>query len=150
MRKMAIVIVVACLLALGAAPVYASTPPLPHAFYGDVTINGSPASAGTRVEARGEGVQTGIEGNPITTSQVGKYGGTGALDQKLIVQGDILEGTTISFYVNGDSAGQTVEWHSGQATELDLSVTISQRAPSPSPPIGTNIFGIEGSFRISD
>ena len=101
MRKATIFIVVACLLVFGATPAYASTPPLPHAFYGDLTRNGSPAPSSTQVEARGEGVLTGIEGNPITTNEVGKYGGPGALDQKLIVQGDIEEGATITFYVNG-------------------------------------------------
>ena len=125
MRKGAIFIVLALLLMLGAAPVYANgIPPLPQAFYGDVTINGDPAPAGTTIEARGEGVLTGIEGNPITTTESGKYGKAGALEPKLIVQGDILDGATITFYVDGVSTGQTAEWHSGETTEQDLTVTI--------------------------
>jgi len=99
-------------------------PPLPHAFYGAVEINGNPAPIGTEVEARGEGVITGIEGNPIVTTEVGRYGsGADPLGQKLIVQGDIVEGTTLRFYVNDVVADQTAEWHSGEVTELDLTVT---------------------------
>jgi len=126
MRKATIFIVVAFMLVLCGTPVLANgIPPLPHAFYGDVTINGSPAPAGTTVEARGAGVQTSIKDNPITTTESGKFGKAGALEPKLIVQGDILDGAIITFYVNGHSTGQTAEWHSGETTELNLSATIS-------------------------
>ncbi|MCL0046603.1 hypothetical protein M1N18_01320, partial [Dehalococcoidales bacterium] len=116
-----------------ATPVLASVPPLPHAFYGAVEINGEPAPVGTQVEARGAGVKTGIAGNPITTTEPGKYGGPGALDPKLVVQGNIKEGTIITFYVNGVSTGQTATWHSGEVTRLDLSVTIVPPPPPPPP-----------------
>ena len=106
------------------SPVYAQPPSLPHAFYGGIEIKGSPAPVGTEVEARGEGVLTGIEGNPIVTTKLGKYGGAGPLEPKLVVQGDIADGTTLTFYVNGVAAKQTAEWHSGAITELDLTVTI--------------------------
>jgi len=157
MRKAAVFIAVAFVLALGAAPVYADDiPPLPHAFYGDVTINNSPAPAGTTVEARGEDVRTEIEGNPITTTELGKYGSSNPLEQRLIVQGDILEGAIITFYVNGVSTEQTAEWHSGETSPKDLSVTITAPAPGPGPGpapphyIDTNLFGVEVSFDISD
>ncbi|MFC1983793.1 CARDB domain-containing protein [Chloroflexota bacterium] len=152
MRKATIFIVVALLLTLCSVPVYASTPLLPHAFYGNVTINGSPASTGTTVEARGEGVLTGIAGNPIKVTETGKYGGPGGLDPKLVVQGDIADEATITFYVNGKNTGETYHFDSGETTELPLSVTITEpsepSAPRPST-IETSIFGIEGSFRIS-
>ena len=159
MRKAPIFIVLAFLLVLCAAPVYANgIPPLPHAFYGDVTINGSPASSGTTIEARGDGVLIGVEGNPITTTESGKYGKAGALEPKLIVQGNILDGATITLYVNGHSTGQTAVWHSGKTTEVDLSATISGGGgPGGGGPgggggrdyIDTNLFGAEDSFRIS-
>ncbi|MBA7470174.1 hypothetical protein ES707_05452 [subsurface metagenome] len=152
MRKATIFIVVALLLTLCSAPVYASTPLLPHAFYGNVTINGSPARTGTTVEARGEGVLTGIAGNPITVTETGKYGGPGGLDPKLVVQGDIADEATITFYVNGKSTGETYPFDSGEVTELPLSVTTAA-PPGPAPPryyIDTNLFGIEASYRISD
>jgi len=138
------------LVGFSTIPALADVPALPHAFYGAVEIKNNPAPIGTIVEAIGTGVKTGIAGNPITVTEAGKYGGPGGLDPKLVVQGDIEEGAPITFYVNDVSTGQTAEWHSGEVTELPLSVTI---AAPPAPPryyIDTNLFGIEASFRISD
>ena len=116
-------------LALFATPVYAqAVPALPHAFYGTVEINGSPATAGSEVEVRGEGVQTGVGNNPIVITVAGSYGSSNPLEPKLIVQGDIVDGAILTFYVNGVPTGQTVEWHSGEVTELNLTAT---GAPSP-------------------
>jgi hypothetical protein len=123
-------ILLAVLLALAATPVYAqSAPALPHAFYGEIDVNGSPASVGTKVEARGEGVQTGISNNPIVIIVEGEYGSSDPLEPRLIVQGDIAEGATLTFYVNGVSTGQTAEWYSGEVTELNLAATISGSPP---------------------
>ncbi|MCL0092977.1 Ig-like domain-containing protein [Dehalococcoidia bacterium] len=107
-----------------ATPVVASVPPLPHTFWGYLTINGEPAPVGTTVEARVQGGLVGIPGNPLTTTQVGKYGGPGPFDPKLIVQGDIEPGAIIEFYVNGFRADQTYEFTPGGITRLDLSVVI--------------------------
>ena len=109
-------------------PVNAQTPPLPHAFYGTVEINGSPAPVGTQIEARGEGVDTGYDRNPIITTESGKYGGSD-LYEVLIVQGFISDRTLLYFYVNGVAANQTAEWHSGDVTELNLTVTITVAPP---------------------
>lgn len=105
-------------------------PALPHAFYGTVLINGSPAPIGSKVEARGEGVRIGIQGNPIETEEVGKYGSADPLGAKLVVQGDIAEGTRLTFYVNGVRAKcrepstetwlDSYQWHSGEVTKFDL------------------------------
>jgi hypothetical protein len=126
--KMVAFIALAMLLALVVTPVYAEDfQALPHAFYGTVNINGSPAPAGTEVEARGEGVQTGISTNPIVTSVEGEYGGgADPLAPKLIVQGSVAEGATVTFYVNDVSTGQTAQWHSGEVTEIDLAATIDE------------------------
>ena len=156
MKKITIFIALAVLLTMCAIPVYAADiPPLPHAFYGDLTINNASAPIGTEVEARGEEVRNGIQGNPIETGEAGKYGSADPLGSKLIVQGNIADGATITFYVNGVSTGQTAEWHSGEVTKRDLSVTIAAPpAPAPEavgPPtyyLLTNLFGIEASFRI--
>jgi len=129
MKKLAIFIVLALLLAVCITPVYAQ-PPLPHAFYGSVTINNSLAPVGTRVEARGTGVELGVAGNPIITTVRGIYGTANPFEPRLIVQGDIEEGATITFYVNGVSTGQTAAWHSGEVTKLNLAVTITP------PPVG--------------
>ena len=106
--------------------------PLPHAFYGNVTISGTPAANGTVVVARGEGVLTGIEGNPITVTEAGKYGGPDGSDP-LVVQGDITDGTSLTFYVNNVTAqcydvqagGEWLDsypFKSGDCTELNLLV----------------------------
>jgi hypothetical protein len=122
-------ILLAVLLALVATPVYASTEPtLPHAFYGAVEINGSPAPVGTEVEVRGEGVQTGVDQNPIVTTAQGEYGGSGSFDLKLLVWGNIADGTTVTFYVNGFATGQAAQWHSGEVTEINLAATIEEGA----------------------
>jgi len=104
-------LIIALLICLTAIPALAipvtpcsAQPPMPHAFYGSVTIDGTPAANGTVVEARGTGVLTGIEGNPITATEAGKYGGPGGFDPKLVVQGDITDGTKLTFYVNNVTA----------------------------------------------
>jgi hypothetical protein len=131
--KMFAFILLAVLLALAATPVYAAAPVLPHAFYGTIEVNGSPAPVGTQVEARGEGVETGVGNNPIEVTVEGKYGNSEPLEPKLIVQGDIAEGATLTFYANGVSTGQTTEWHSGEVTELNVNATIDGSLPPPPP-----------------
>jgi hypothetical protein len=122
MKKLAIFIGLAALL-LCATPAFADgAVVLPHAFYGSVTINDSPAPPGTAVEARGEGVATGISCNPVTTAVSGIYGTSNPYEPRLIVQGEIQDGSDLTFYVNGVSTGQTAEWHSGDTTELNLSL----------------------------
>jgi hypothetical protein len=136
--KMFAFVLLAMLLAMAASPAYAGdAPALPQAFYGAVEINGSPAPVGTEVEARGEGVRIGVAQNPIETTVEGEYGGgADPLEPKLVVQGSITEGATVTFYVNGFSTGQTAEWHSGEVTELDLAVTIEEGAV-PEEPVDT-------------
>jgi uncharacterized protein YfaP (DUF2135 family) len=109
----------ALLLMLGGTPVYAEgVPPLPHAFYGSVEIDGQPAPIGTVVSAGGEGIETTTLQNPITTTVEGSYG----IDSKmLLVQAE--EGADVDFYVNGIPTGQTIAWESGATTRVDLSVT---------------------------
>jgi hypothetical protein len=127
MKRLMTFIVIVFVIGLYATPVHANgIPELPHAFYGSVTINGAPAPAGTEVEARGPGVVTGIEGNPVVTTTTGIYGTSNPFVPRLVVQGDIEEGALITFYVDGVSTGQTASWHSGVTTELDLEVTISK------------------------
>jgi len=120
-----------CLLAAAfVRPVSAQQPPpLPHAFYGAVEVNGEPAPVGTQVEARGTGVLTGVSGNPIMVTQAGRYGGSGGFDPKLVVQGQVADGTPIEFYVDGVRAQcavpggtwqESYPFSSGAVTELDL------------------------------
>ena len=126
-----------------ASPVSAqSLPVLPHAFYGNVTIGGEPAPVGTLIEARGEHIVTpppdpvtGLTGNPVWTTEVGKYGGG---DNPLVVQGteELMNGDTIEFYINNVKADQTAEFDSGQITQLDLMVESAPPVtPTPTPTV---------------
>lgn len=119
------------LMALVAIPASTQPPPLPHAFYGVVEVNGEPASIGTQVEVSGQGVLNGITGNPLTVVQVGQYGGPGGLDPKLLAQGAIEQGAPISFHVDGTQAQcrepggvwlDSYPFSAGSVTELDLRV----------------------------
>ena len=124
----AVVILVAAFVAV---PLHAQAPVLPHAFFGSLEINGSPAPVGAQVEARGANVLSGIESNPLTVAEVGRFGGFGAFAAKLIVQGKIANDAPISFYVNGTKAECAVPggvwqssypFRSGVVTELLLHV----------------------------
>ncbi len=132
-------LIIALLICLIAIPVLAipvtpswAQPVLPHAFYGSVTIDGTAAPIRAVVEARGTGVSTGIEGNPITVTETGKYGGPSGFDP-LVVQGDITDGTNLTFYVNNVTAqcydvqagGEWLDsypFKSGNVTVLNLKV----------------------------
>lgn len=121
---------------------------IPHAFYGELMINGALAPIGTIVEARGNGVMTGIDGNPIITTEVGMYGGPVTFDPKLYIQGNITEGTILTFYVNGVAANETAGWHSGQVSELNLSIATMpivevKNSPAPLPIDQTIVIPVE-------
>jgi hypothetical protein len=116
-------IVVALLLC--AIPAYADAPPVPHAFYGALTVSGSPAAIGTEVTAKVGGVERGS----ITTTVAGQYGGSGAFDEKLVVSGDIENGAIISFFVNDTDTLQTYAFSAGAVTELDLTVEVDDVPP---------------------
>jgi len=115
-------------LLLCAIPTYADIPAIPHAFYGTLTIGGSPAPVGTVVKAKVGGVECGS----ITTTVAGQYGGSGAFDPKLTVSGEIETGATISFFVNDVDTGQTYAFSPGAVTELNLTVTPSADTTPPS------------------
>jgi hypothetical protein len=118
-------IIVALLLC--AFPAHAGTPTLPHAFYGTLTIDGSPAAVGTVVKAKVGGVECGS----ITTTVAGQYGGSGAFEQKLAVSGEIDTGATIYFYANNVEADQTYAFSSGAVTELNLTVETPADTTAP-------------------
>jgi len=144
---------VICLGIVTASPVSAVLP-LPHGFYGNIQINGEPAPVGTVVEVRGEGVNVGVDGNPIMTSEVGKYGIEG-VGTKLLAQGDIAGNPVLSFYINGEPADQTFTWQSGEVTSLNLTVTIAAILPplqqqTPPSTFQGVLFGKSQTITISD
>ena len=126
MKKLVIFVLLALLLTLGATPVYAGVPALPHAFYGSVTINGSSAPDDTQISA------TVDEGDVLTTSQnpVMTLGDSYGIDSpKLLVQGDGLSGD-ITFYVDGIVVeGVTATFEvGGGPTEMTLDLVITDKS----------------------
>ena len=110
-------------------------PLTPAAFFGTLTIAGSPAVVGTVVCGRIGGVDKGC----ITTTVAGEYGGAGAGDPKLIVQSGPLDiDATIQFFVTppgtvGGLASQTGVFLIGIITVLDLSLPTKPADIPPTP-----------------
>jgi len=119
-------------------------PLAPAEFYGSVTIDGNPACIGTIIEARGSGIETGIFGNPVTTTIEGAYG----TPDPLTVKGTIKNGDPITFWVKAPGAKDFVqaecydvyagkEWQKsypykgGSKTRLDLRVGEAPIPPMP-------------------
>ncbi len=111
-------------ITLSCAHVCVAQPPIPHAFYGGLSVYGPEHPSAIEVP-RGAIVQAIVDENvcgSITTTEAGKYGGPEALDPKLVVQGYIDNGTTIYFYANGVKADQTWQFTIGDVTGLNLTV----------------------------
>lgn len=115
--------VIAVVLLVVAAPLVPGVvaqedqPTVPASYYGDVTVNGNDADAGTKIVA----IVDGEERGSIEISDAGSYGGPGALDDKLVVEGSgDDDGKTVTFEVRGVEAEETVEWESGDVQEVDL------------------------------
>lgn len=125
MRKLAptcLILLMMLALTLGIAqPAHAqSPPPMPHGFWGSVTIDGNPASPGTTVSVLVGGAPVGS----TTTDAQGTYSYT--------VSG--TSGATVEFYVNGAKSQQTYTLSSGAITNLNLSTGAGSPPPSPPPP----------------
>ncbi len=110
-------------LALGAIPFSVlAVPQLPHVFYGNITIDGSPAAVGTVIIAKVGGVEKGR----ITTTESGKYGGPDAYDAKLLVQGgDLSAGDTVNFTYSDINASETALFDSGALANQNLTFVTS-------------------------
>jgi PGF-pre-PGF domain-containing protein len=119
-------LVVAAALSVGGAAMV-SAQELPASYYGDVEIEGEPASDGIEVIAAVNGEDRGS-----LTVEDGSYGGSSSTDEKLLVQGDDIEsGDEVTFYINGDDIKRTqvdstdpstVEWSAGEIQQVDLTV----------------------------
>ena len=105
------------LLLIGTA---SAVPLLPAEFRGSVTIDGSPAPAGTVITARIDGRDCGS----LTLESAGVYGGDATFDKRLLVCGrDDDAGKTITFFVDGARAAGTAVYTPGTSVRLDLAVT---------------------------
>ena len=117
-------------------------PSLPHSFYGTVIAYGKPVSTDGIVEARVYGRAISGPNNPVYVMGDSRFGGSGALDQKLIVQGGISDGAPVEFWVTDknylraakarvksvqEASGwmNSYPYQSGKTTELVIEVTTS-------------------------
>jgi len=93
-----------------------AVPLLPAEFWGSVTIDGSPAPAGTVITAWMGDRDCGS----FTLETAGVYGGGSTFDKRLLVSGgDDDAGKTILFFIGGLPAGTAV-YTPGTSTRLDL------------------------------
>jgi len=131
-KQLARLLILVLVASFAATAAYADEPPPPpQAYYGTVLVYGHLAPAGAQIEARGEGVVVGIQGNPLPVTVAGQFGGPEWADGKLLVQGNIQEGAAIEFYVDGVKAqcaapgglwASSYPFTSGTVTELNLRV----------------------------
>lgn len=129
-------------------PSVLAVPGFPHSFCGDVFINGGVAPNGTLVSATIDGreVITNAQ-NPVETLN-GTYGKDGL---PLLVQGELTNGDTVKFFVNGVDSGETAVFaYGGGPTCIDLSVTITTETPpgpgtTPGGPSGPGTTGGSGA-----
>ena len=113
-------------------PVPSTIPVQPHEFYGTaVLLDGQSVPMSTEIEAFVSGGRTGVQGNPVTVSVAGQYGGSDSFSQRLSVMGSIQDNAPISFRIGGVQAEvydvnassgwlSTYPFHSGGLTELNL------------------------------
>ncbi len=123
------------LLVAGCISAAAATPIHPCEFYGDISINGNPAPAGTVITATIGGEERGR----LVTSAEGVYGGTDVFDTRLIVKAaEGEDAAAITFLVNGVALSQTALYVPGEKTRMNLAVLI-EGAATPATTVPTTV-----------
>jgi hypothetical protein len=101
------------LVAGGVMPAYADEPPpMPHQFYGTVSLDGNPVQQGTLVEAFVDGVKQA----ETTVDAQGRYG------YNPIFRVSGTAGATVTFHVGGVEADEDATWESGKVQQLNLTI----------------------------
>ena len=101
------------LVAGGVMPAYATEPPpMPHQFYGTVSLDGDPVQQGTLVEA----FVNDVKQAETTVDGVGRYG------YNPIFRVSGTAGATVTFHVGGTKADEDATWESGKVQELNLTI----------------------------
>lgn len=101
------------LIAGGIMPAYADEPPpMPHQFYGTVSLDGNPVQQGTLVEAFVDDVKQA----ETTVDSQGRYG------YNPIFRVSGTAGATVTFHIGGVEADEDAAWESGKVQELDLTI----------------------------
>lgn len=121
-----LVLIIMLAMALGIAqPANADgPPPIPEQFYGQVIIDGSPASPGTTISVY-------INGAEVASAPTDAHGGYG-YDSVLQTSGS--NGATVEFYVNGAKAQESTTFSSGAIVNVDLSAGEGSSPPAEPPP----------------
>ena len=110
-----LLLAVAALLVSIPAIASAQIPPIPNRFYGQATIDGSPAPIGATVEAF-----EGTESLGKTTVKATGY----VLDVN-----EPASGTTVTFKINGNDAVEEATWVVGGLTSLNLNASTTPPTP---------------------
>ncbi|WP_342678479.1 hypothetical protein [Methanofollis sp. UBA420] len=135
------------LLALVAGAMAAEEiPQFPDEYSGTLTIDGTPAPAGTTITALIGGEVRGT----LTTTQEGVFGGSDQYDQKLAVTGYASDiGRTITFTVNGKTVPMTATFDPDKQHTLAIAATGGgTNPPGPSGPGGGGDGGGSSSPRV--
>jgi len=102
-----------CLVAGGVMPAHADEPPpMPHQFYGTVSLDGNPVQQGTLMEA----FVNDVEQAETTVDAEGRYG------YNPIFRVPGTAGATVTFHVGGTNADEDAIWESGKVQELNLTI----------------------------
>ena len=129
----------ALLLLFALAAPASAFPLLPAEFSGTVTIDGSPAPAGTAITARIDDRDCGS----LTLAAAGVFGGDALFDEHLSVGGEDGDaGKTITFLVDGVLTAETAVYTPGASTTIALAVTTGTASGSSS---GSSSGGGSGS-----
>jgi len=125
------------ILILALAAPASAIPAIPAEFSGTVTIDGSPAPAGTVITARIGDCACGS----LTLAAAGVYGGEALFEDRLTVKGEDTDaGATITFFVDGVAAGSAV-YTPGTSANLALAVTRGGTSSGSSGPSGSTSGG---------
>ncbi len=113
------------LLVMGTVAAADEVPPLPAQYYGTVTIDGTPAPAGTNITALIENELVGT----IETTETGAFGGPGIFGAKLLASpASDVTGKNVTFRIGTDIAKETVVYVPGDVQVLALTVVTSTPA----------------------
>jgi hypothetical protein len=138
LRQFGLAAVVAAIAsALIVSVVAAQSPPSPPSrFVGSVTVNGSPAAAGTIVEARIGGTACGV-GTVFMNGAEARY----TLDSPALDPAQSpacgVDGSTVQFYVGGQLANETGSWANYRLNTVNLTVAPVATTPPTTPGAGT-------------
>ncbi|QYZ78744.1 hypothetical protein E2N92_04520 [Methanofollis formosanus] len=127
MKRISIVLIIALALVTGVMAAE-EVPQMPDEYKGTVTIDGTPAPAGTTILALIDGEVAGT----ITIDEPGTFGGDKNTDQNLPVTGYADDvGKTVTFTVGGKEAGKAT-FRPGEVHTIALAAK-SGTTPTPTP-----------------